>query len=342
MARFSAAVLGASGYSGAELVRLLWRHPAIGIAALGAQRNAGQQLANISPAFRHMELPVLETLADIDTSGLDVVFCALPHAASQDVILQLPHGPKIVDLSADFRIRDPGQYEHWYGRTHAAPDLQAEAVYGLTEFYREAIRKARLIACTGCNAAAGLYPLLPLVQAGAIDCSDIVIDLKTGVSGAGRQARVEMLHAEVSEGTRAYNVAKHRHLAEFDQELSAAAQQPVRVTFVPHLLPQNRGILATCYVRGDAQALHSILQQHYEGEPFIILLPFGEHPSTHDVRGSNLVHLGVVADRRPDCAILFSALDNLVKGSAGQAVQNANIALGIDECAGLDMTALVP
>jgi len=248
----------------------------------------------------------------------------------------------VIDLSADFRLRDLAAYETWYGQPHAAPDLQREAVYGLTEFYREAIRPARLVAGTGCNAATGLYGLLPLVRAGVIDPDDIIIDLATGVSGAGRSPKEGMLHAEVSEGFHAYNVGRHRHLAEFDQELSRAAGRPVEVTFVPHLLPQNRGILATIHVRGDAGAVHAALAEAYAGEPFLVVLPPGEVPATRHVRGSNFAHLGVVPDRRPGRAIVFSALDNLVKGSSGQAVQNANLMLGLDETAGLTAAPLFP
>ena len=248
----------------------------------------------------------------------------------------------MVDLSADFRLRDPAVYEHWYGHPHQALELQAEAVYGLTEFYREEIRRARLVAGTGCNAATGMYGLLPLLGAGVIDTDDIIIDLATGVSGAGRAAKEGMLHSEVSEGYSAYNVAKHRHLAEFDQEFSKAAGRPVAVTFVPHLLPQNRGILATIYVRGEAQVIHAELEKSYADEPFLVVLPFGEAPATRHVRGSNFVHVGVIPDRRPGRVMVFSALDNLTKGSSGQAIQNANLMLGLPETAGLMLAPLFP
>jgi len=336
------AILGASGYTGAELVRLIATHPDLRIAGLSAERKAGQSIGAVFPHLRHLDLPTLRASDDIDAGAVDLVFCALPHATSQRVVAALPAGVRVIDLSADFRLRDLAAYETWYGQPHAAPDLQREAVYGLTEFYREAIRPARLVAGTGCNSAAGLYGLLPLVRAGVIDPDDIVIDLATGVSGAGRSPKEGMLHAEVSEGFHAYNVGRHRHLAEFDQELSRAAGRPVEVTFVPHLLPQNRGILATIHVRGDAGAVHAALAEAYAGEPFLVVLPLGEVPATRHVRGSNLVHLGVVPDRRPGRAILFSALDNLVKGSSGQAVQNANLMLGLDETAGLTAAPLFP
>ena len=336
------AILGASGYTGAELVRLIATHPTMRISALAADRKAGRAMAEVFPHLRHLDLPHLCRIEEIDFGAVDLVFCALPHATSQAVIRDLPRGVKVVDLSADFRLRDPAAYESWYGQPHAALDLQAEAVYGLTEFYRDEIRAARLVAGTGCNAATGLYALLPLVEAAVIDLDDIVIDLKTGVSGAGRSPKEGLLHSEVSEGFHAYNVAKHRHLAEFDQEFSKAAGSRVEVTFVPHLLPQNRGILATVYVKGEAAQIHETLAARYAGEPFLHVLPMGESPATRHVRGSNHVHLGVVADRRPGRAIVFSTLDNLTKGSSGQAIQNANLVLGLEETAGLTLAPLFP
>jgi N-acetyl-gamma-glutamyl-phosphate reductase len=336
------AILGASGYTGAELVRLIATHPGLRIRALTADRKAGQRMGEVFPHLRHLALPPLSTIDALDFAGVDLVFCALPHATSQAVIAGLPRDLKVVDLSADFRLRDPAVYEQWYGHPHLALDLQAEAVYGLTEFYRDEIRTARLVAGTGCNAATGLYALLPLLKAGVIDPDDIVIDLATGVSGAGRSPKEGSLHAEVSEGYHAYNVAKHRHLAEFDQEFARAAGRKVEVTFVPHLLPQNRGILATVYVRGEAPAIHAALARAYEAEPFLIVLPLGEAPATRHVRGSNFVHLGVIPDRRPDRVMIFSTLDNLAKGSSGQAIQNANLMLGLPETMGLMAAPLFP
>lgn len=336
------AILGASGYTGAELVRLIATHPRMAIRALTADRKAGQSMGEVFPHLRHLDLPRLSTIAELDLDGIDLAFCALPHATSQEVIAALPRDLKVVDLSADFRLRDPAVYARWYGHEHMALDLQAEAVYGLTEFYREAIRGARLVAGTGCNAATGMYAILPLLQAGVIDPDEIVIDLATGVSGAGRSPKEGMLHSEVSEGYHAYNVAKHRHLAEFDQEFSRAAGRKVEVTFAPHLLPQNRGILATIYVRGEAGAIHDALAQAYADEPFLVVLPLGESPATRHVRGSNFVHLGVIPDRRPGRTIVFSALDNLTKGSSGQALQNANLMLGLPETMGLMAPPLFP
>jgi N-acetyl-gamma-glutamyl-phosphate reductase len=336
------AILGASGYTGAELVRLIATHPNLRIAALTADRKAGQSMGEVFPHLRHLELPPLGTIDALDFAGVDLAFCALPHATSQEVIAKLPRELKVVDLSADFRLRDPAVYEKWYGHPHLALELQAEAVYGLTEFYRDEIRAARLVAGTGCNSATGLYALLPLLKAGVVDPDDIVVDLATGVSGAGRSPKEGSLHAEVSEGYHAYNVAKHRHLAEFDQEFAKAAGREVEVTFVPHLLPQNRGILATIYVRGEGEAIHAALASAYRDEPFLIVLPYGEAPATRHVRGSNFVHLGVIPDRRPGRVMVFSALDNLTKGSSGQAIQNANLMLGLPETAGLMAAPLFP
>lgn len=340
---YNIAILGASGYTGAELVRLIATHPRMRITALSADRKAGQTMGAVFPHLRHLELPVLAKIDEIDFDGVDLIFCALPHATSQSVIAKLPRTVKVVDLSADFRLRDPEAYAKWYGGTHDALDLQAEAVYGLTEFYREQIRDAQLVAGTGCNAATGQYALRPLIAAGVIDLDEIIIDLKTGVSGAGRSLKENLLHAELSEGAHAYAVGgTHRHLGEFDQEFSAIAGREVKVQFTPHLLPANRGILATVYVKGDASEIYDALADAYEDEPFVVMLPEGEHPSTRHVRGSNFVHLGVVRDRLPGRAVVIAALDNLTKGSSGQALQNANLMLDIEETTGLMMTPVFP
>ncbi|RBI84955.1 N-acetyl-gamma-glutamyl-phosphate reductase [Rhodosalinus halophilus] len=337
------AILGASGYTGAELVRLIATHGRMEIAALTADRKAGSPMAEVYPHLRHLDLPHLQRIEEVDFSGIDMVFCALPHATSQAVIADLPRDLKIVDLSADFRLRDPADYERWYGKPHAAPELQKEAVYGLTEFYRDEIRGARLVAGTGCNAATGQYALRPLIAAEAIDLDDIVLDLKCAVSGAGRSLRENLLHAELSEGYHPYAAGgTHRHLGEFDQEFSALAGRPVRVQFTPHLMPANRGILASAYVTGDARVVHDTLSQAYADEPFLQVLPFGELPSTRHVRGSNLCHIGVSGDRLPGRAMVVAALDNLTKGSSGQALQNANLMLDIPEHTGLMLAPCFP
>ncbi|AWB48446.1 N-acetyl-gamma-glutamyl-phosphate reductase [Gemmobacter aquarius] len=337
------AILGASGYTGAELVRLIATHPSMRITALSADRKAGMEMAEVFPFLRHLTLPRLQKIDEIDFSGIDLCFCALPHATTQAVVSKLPRDLKIVDLSADFRLRDAAEYEKWYGQPHTAPDLQKEAVYGLTEFYRDDIRSGRLIAGTGCNAATGQYALRPLIAAGVIDLDDILIDLKAGVSGAGRSLKENLLHAELSGGTHSYSAGgKHRHLGEFDQEFSKIAGRPVLVQFTPHLLPMNRGILATTYVRGDPATVHATLAQAYADEPFLRVLPFGALPSTRDIAGSNFCHIGVIGDRIAGRAVVIAVLDNLTKGSSGQAIQNANLMLGIEETAGLMLAPVFP
>jgi len=337
------AILGASGYTGAELARLIATHPTMRIVALSADRKAGMQMRDVFPHLRHLDLPPLVTIGEIDFSVVDLVFCALPHATSQAVIKDLPDTVKIVDLSADFRLRDPAAYEKWYGKPHSAPELQKEAVYGLTEFYRDDIRKARLVAGTGCNAATGQFVLRPLIAQGVIDLDEIVLDLKAAASGAGRSLKENLLFAELSENVAGYSIGgTHRHLGEFDQEFSKIAGRPVEIQFTPHLIPATRGILVTAYVRGDASTVHEVLTKSYAHEPFIEVLPLGKVPSMKDVRGSNFVHIGVVGDRKPGRVTVIGVLDNLAKGSSGQAIQNANLMLGEDETAGLMLAPLFP
>ncbi|ESW62063.1 MAG: N-acetyl-gamma-glutamyl-phosphate reductase [Rhodobacter sp. CACIA14H1] len=337
------AILGASGYTGAELVRLIATHEGLEIAALSADRKAGMDMADVFPFLRHLTLPRLQKIDEIDFSGIDLCFCALPHATTQQVVSALPRTLRIVDLSADFRLRDPAEYAKWYGQPHTATDLQKEAVYGLTEFYRPEITKGRLVAGTGCNAATGQYALRPLISKGCIDLDDILIDLKAGVSGAGRSLKENLLHAELAGGTHSYSAGgKHRHLGEFDQEFSAIAGRPVHVQFTPHLLPMNRGILATVYVKGDPKLVHETLATAYETEPFLKVLPFGALPSTRDIAGSNFCHIGVTGDRIPGRAVVIAVLDNLTKGSSGQAIQNANLMLGLPETQGLMLAPVFP
>jgi N-acetyl-gamma-glutamyl-phosphate reductase len=349
-ARAKVGVLGASGYTGAELVRLLLRHPHVEIALLTADRRAGKPMAEVFPQFAPYALPALTALADADwpALGLDLVFCALPHGTTQkvisDLLARMP-AIKIVDLSADFRIADPAAYERWYGHAHAALELQKQAGYGLTEIYRAQIKSAQLVANPGCYTSCAELALIPLLRGKAIDPDEIVIDAKSGMTGAGRAAKEEMLFSEVSEGFHAYGVGRHRHMAELDQEFSKAAGRDVIVSFTPHLVPMNRGILSTIYVRGlkaSPPDLHALLSKSYAQEPFVHVLPFGTLPQTRHVRGSNMTFIGVAADRVAGRAIIGSALDNLTKGASGQAVQNMNLMLGFPETTGLEQVALFP
>src|SRR3954451_20034353 len=350
-AKAKVGVLGASGYTGAELVRLLLRHPRVELVLLTADRRAGQEMAAVFPQFAPFRLPTLVSIDSIDwaKAGLDLAFCALPHATTQKVLKDLlakAPNTKVVDLSADFRLHDTAAYAKWYGHEHHAPELQKEAVYGLVEAHRRDIKKARLVANPGCYTSCAQLPLLPLIEAKAIDLDEIVIDAKSGMTGAGRSAKESMLFSEVSEGFHAYGVGSHRHMAELDQEFSLAAGRDVVVSFTPHLVPMNRGILSTIYVRGtegkSAEDLHALLLKYYAKEPFVHVLPFGQTPQTRHVRGSNMTFIGVAKDRVPGRAIVISALDNLVKGASGQAVQNMNLMLGYPETTGLEQVALFP
>src|SRR2546425_276435 len=344
-------VLGASGYTGAELVRLLLTHPRVEIALLTADRRANHEMRDVFPQFSPYRLPKLVSVDDVDWvgAGLDLAFCALPHATTQKVIKRIfaeVPATRVVDLSADFRLSDVAAYARWYGHEHHAPELQGQAVYGLVEVYRRDIKRAHLVANPGCYTTCAQLPLVPLLKAKAIDPDEIVIDAKSGMTGAGRSVREEMIFSEVSEGFHAYGVGHHRHMAELDQEFSLAAGREVTVTFTPHLVPMNRGILSTMYVRGRrgraAQDLHAILAKAYAKEPFVHVLPFGQTPHTRHVRGSNMTFIGLADDRLPGRAIIVSALDNLTKGASGQAVQNMNVMLGYPETMGLTQVALFP
>ena len=343
-------VLGASGYTGAELLRLLIRHPGVEIALLTAERRAGQHMRQVFPQFSPYALPKLLAIDGVDwkAQALDLAFCALPHATTQTVIKDLLAAApttKVVDLSADFRLADTAAYARWYGHEHHAPELQKEAVYGLTEIYREKIKAARLVANPGCYTTCAQLALIPLLRAKTIDPDEIVIDAKSGMTGAGRAAKEEMLFSEVAEGFHAYGVGHHRHMAELDQEFALAAGREVVVSFTPHLVPMNRGIFSTIYVRGlkrSAEDLHAVLQETYAQEPFVHLLPFGQMPQSRHVRGSNMTFIGVAKDRVDGRAIIVSTLDNLTKGASGQAVQNMNLMLGFPETMGLEQVALFP
>lgn len=346
MAKIKIGVIGASGYTGSDLVRLAACHPGMEIAVLTANSHAGKAMAEVFPHLAHLKLPTLIKNEEADWSKVEAVFCGLPHATSQAVIRELPKHLKVIDMSADFRLRDVAVYEKWYGGAHQALDLQKDAVYGLTEHYRDDIRKARLVACPGCYPTAVLIMLLPLVKAGLIDASDLIIDAKSGVSGAGRSLKQNVLFCEAGEGLSPYGVASHRHSPEIEQEISRAAGSQVIVNFTPHLIPMSRGELCTSYakLKGGATAADCVaaLEEHYKDEPFVFLAPKGVMPSTQYVRGSNNVMLGVYADRVPGRVILISTLDNLVKGSAGQAIQNFNLMFGLPESQGLEQVALFP
>lgn len=339
-------VVGASGYTGSDLVRLAARHPNIQISALTANTHAGKSMAEVFPHLGGLNLPALVTNDAVDWESLDAVFCGLPHATSQEIISGLPGHLKIIDMSADFRLRDTETYAQWYGHTHAAPELQKEAVYGLTEHYRDQIASARLVACPGCYPTAALMLLLPLVGAGAIDADDLIIDAKSGVSGAGRSLKQNVLFCEAGEGMSSYAVGSHRHAPEIEQELGVAAGREITVNFTPHLVPMSRCEYLSVYARlsddMSAAKIRGLLAERYESEPFVRVLEEGAPPATQHIRGSNSVLLSVFEDRIPGRVIMFATLDNLVKGSAGQALQNFNLMYQIAEPTGLEQVALFP
>jgi N-acetyl-gamma-glutamyl-phosphate reductase len=341
-------ILGASGYTGADAVRLLARHPHAEITALTANTHAGKTMHEVFPHLFMLDLPRLKEWEQVDWTKLDAVFCGLPHGTTQEIIAAvLAANPaiKILDMSADFRLSDMKAYAQWYGHEHRAPALQGEAVYGLTEFYRKKIAAARLVACPGCYPTAALLALVPIAKAKLIDVDDIVIDAKSGITGAGRGLKQNTQFSEAGEGLSPYSAGTHRHAPEIEQEIGIAAGSAVTVNFTPHLIPMSRGELCTSYVKlrgGSADDLREALADTYRDEPFVHVANKGVLPQTQNVRGSNYVQIGVFADRIKNRAIVISVLDNLVKGSAGQAIQNMNLMLGFPETTGLEQIALFP
>ena len=344
--KIRAAVLGASGYTGADLIRLAARHPNIVLTALIAKGHAGQTLAQVFPHLATLDLPALVTSDEVDWSKIDVAFCGLPHATAHSEIAKLPERVKVIDMTADFRLRDPAVYAEWYGGEHGAPHLLKGAVYGLTEHYVEKIKSARLVACPGCYPTAVLLALLPLAKSKLIKADGVIIDAKSGVSGAGRTLKQNILFSEAGEGLSPYGIGNHRHVPEIEQELSLAARAAVTVNFTPHLVPMSRGELCTCYVelagKATASDLRQALTKAYAASPFVHVVEEGVIPATQHVRGSNYCHIGVFTDRLAGRAIVISAIDNLVKGSAGQALQNFNLMYGFDETLGLEQLPLFP
>jgi len=340
------AVLGASGYTGADLIRLVARHPNIAITALIAKGHAGQALAQVFPHLATLDLPALVTSDQVNWGTVDVAFCGLPHATAHSEIAKLPERVKVIDMSADFRLRDLAVYAEWYGGEHSAPHLLKSAVYGLTEHYENEIKSARLVACPGCYPTAVLLALLPLAKAKLIKTDGVIIDAKSGVSGAGRTLKQNILFSEAGEGLSPYSIGNHRHVPEIEQELSVATGGRVTVNFTPHLVPMSRGELCTCYVelagKTSAGDLRHALAKAYAVSPFVHVVEEGTIPATQHVRGSNFCHIGVFADRIRGRAIVISAIDNLVKGSAGQALQNFNLMYGFDEALGLKQLPLFP
>jgi N-acetyl-gamma-glutamyl-phosphate reductase len=342
-------IVGGTGYTGAELLRILAGHPAVSIAAITSRGEAGTPVSELFPHLRG-RVDLRFSMPDPAVLGsCDLVFFATPNGTAMGHAPELlARGARVVDLAADFRLKDPEVWERWYGMPHACPDLLAEAVYGLPELNREAVRGARLVANPGCYPTAVTLGFVPLLEAGLVDPSWLIADAKSGASGAGRKAETGLLLAEIGESFKAYSVKGHRHSPEIAQNLARFARSPVGLTFVPHLLPMIRGIEATLYARlidipaWDGEALTRLYLERYAGEPFVDVLPTGSHPDTRSVRGANQCRIALARQGDSEVVIVQSAIDNLVKGAAGQAVQNMNLMFGLEETMGLEGIALLP
>lgn len=341
------AVIGATGYTGLELLRFLLHHPEVEVTALTSQKYAGVEIDRVFPTLMNrLQLKCEELSFPQISKKADFIFTAVPHKTAMETVpLFYKEGKRVVDLSADFRFRDPAVYERWYQK-HTCVDLLIESVYGLPELHREKIRSAKIVGNPGCYPTGALIGLIPLIKNGIIFFENIVIDSKSGVSGAGRDVVLESLFCEVNEGVKAYKIFEHRHLPEIEQELSQLAQKKVQVTFVPHLIPMDRGILTTLYVhlsrKMKTEEVLNIFQNYYQGEPFVRIYPKGKLPNTKDVRGSNYCDIGANVNEADGRVVIVTAIDNLAKGASGQAIQNMNIMLGYPETMGLDVLSLFP
>lgn len=341
------AIIGASGYTGVELARILCNHPEFELTAATSRQYAGKPLSEVFPNLLGKTDLICENLTiDELCSRADLFFAAVPHKTAMDLVPQLlQEGKKVVDLSADYRLRDVTVYEEWY-QEHSSPEFIKEAVYGLPELYREQINKARLVANPGCYPTGIVLGLAPLLKGGLIDPATIIADAKSGATGAGRAASVATLFCEVHDGFRAYKVGTHRHLPEIEQELSVLNQENVTISFTPHLLPIARGILSTTYANLNSDIseddVRKLYTEMYEAEPFVRLVPEGTFPATQHVRGSNFCDIGFAIDKRAKRIIVISAIDNIVKGAAGQAVHNMNLMCGIKETTGLEGAPFFP
>lgn len=338
-------IVGGTGYTGIELLRLLATHPEADVAEITSRGEAGRPVSELYGSLRgHFDQPFSEP-DPARLASCDLVFFATPNGTAMNMAPELlAAGTRVIDLAADFRLRSTEDWEHWYGMPHACPDVLAEAVYGLPELNREKIRDARLVANPGCYPTAAALGFLPLIEQGLVDNASLIADCKSGVSGAGRGAKVGMLMGEVGESFKAYSVAGHRHLPEIRQTLTSVATQPVGLTFVPHLVPMIRGIEATLYARarGDVGDLQALYENRYADEPFVDVLPAGSHPETRSVRGINHCRLAVHHPQDGDTLVVLAVIDNLTKGAAGQAIQNMNLMFGLDERCGLEQVALQP
>ncbi|MBL8488580.1 MAG: N-acetyl-gamma-glutamyl-phosphate reductase [Rhodocyclaceae bacterium] len=337
-------IVGGTGYTGVELLRLLAQHPEVELAAITSRAETGVPVADMYPSLRGRVKLAFSDPAKAPLSACDLVFFATPNGVAMQQTRQLlDAGVRVVDLAADFRIADIAVWEKWYGMQHACPDLVAEAVYGLPEVNRAAIRGARLVANPGCYPTATQLGFLPLVEAGCVDLDHLIADAKSGVSGAGRKAETHILFSEASDNFKAYGVPGHRHLPEIRQGLARAAGREVGLTFVPHLTPMIRGIHSTLYARiSREEDFQGLFERRFADEPFVDVLPPKSHPETRSVRAANTCRIAIHRPQGGDTLVILSVIDNLVKGAAGQAVQNMNLMFGFDECAGLSQIPVLP
>lgn len=341
-------IVGGTGYGGVELVRILARHPQVEITYIGSSSQVGLSYSKIYPSLRGIvDLPCEGLEPDLIASKCEVLFLSTPNGVSMKMVpALLEKGIKIIDLSADYRIKDVHTYELWYGIKHLDTENLPKAVYGLPELYREEIKKATLVANPGCYPTATTLALLPLVKHRLIDTRHVIVDAKSGVSGAGRKAEVEFSYSEVNDSIKAYGVATHRHTPEIEQSISAVAEETVMVQFTPHLVPMTRGILSSNYAHlkqyRETEALLALYREYYQGNPFVTIMDKGEYPATKNVYGSNYCQIGLAVDKRTSRVIVLAVIDNLVKGAAGQAVQNMNLMMGLDEKEGLGLIAVYP
>tara|TARA_Y100000590_G_scaffold468225_1_gene650106 strand:+ start:33901 stop:34950 length:1050 start_codon:yes stop_codon:yes gene_type:complete len=340
-------IIGASGYTGSDLMRIALKHPSIKLKHISANNHAGKNIADLFPHFNGVSSLMLNKWEDLNWNDVDVIFSCLPHGLFHEIISKLPSNKTIIDLSADFRLNDKNLYPEWYEFNHKSNSMLKQFEYGLTEINRENIKKSNLIACPGCYPTATLLGLHPLLINGLILCDQIIIDAKSGLSGAGRTARKDLLYSEVAESIRPYSASgTHRHIPEIEQEINKYSKGSAKINFIPNLVPMNRGELVTMHVKFieslDINDLYNVFRSSYEGEDFIQILKPGEFANTINVRGTNNCQISVLPSRIENSAVIISSIDNLVKGSSGQAIQNMNLLFGIDESVGLENIALFP
>ncbi len=345
--RTKVGIVGATGYTGVELLRLLLNHPEVEVTALTSQKYAGVSIDRVFPSLTNqISLKCEELSVDQISQKVDFLFTAVPHKTAMETVPPFYRlGKKVVDLSADFRFKDAVLYEKWYQK-HTHADLLAESVYGLPELHRDEIRKAKIVGNPGCYPTGALIGLIPLIRRHLISLDSIIVDAKSGVSGAGRDVVLESLFCEVNEGVKAYKIFEHRHLPEIEQEVSALAKEKVKLSFVPHLIPMDRGILSTIYAsltsKMKTEEVLTVFAETYEKEPFVRLYPKGKFPNTRDVKGSNYCDIGIRVNEEDGRLVIVTAIDNLVKGASGEAVQNMNLMLGFPETMGLKVMPLSP